>query len=177
MNSADLAWPVKRLPASIKAPLRRLIARFLPLREPLDRIDFEAHELEILRFHAAVALGNLGPAAQAAVPALIHTALWDEDAAVRVEAAVALWKIDRKGPLAIPALADALADENELICWMAADSLGQIGPEAREAVPALQGALRRPFKIALVRKGVALALQRVEGQSGGVPNHEQRRED
>jgi HEAT repeat protein len=49
-----------------------------------------------LRFHAAVALGNLGRNAQPAVPALIRTALWDEDPAVRVQAAAALWKVDRR---------------------------------------------------------------------------------
>jgi HEAT repeat protein len=136
-----------------------------PDSEVAGLTDSLRSELEVMRFHAAVALGNLGRAAQPAEPALIHTALWDEDAAVRVEAAVALWKIDRKGPLVIPVLADALENDNELICWMAADYLGQIGPEAQEAVPALRGALRRPFKIGLVRKGVALALQRIQGQA------------
>jgi HEAT repeat protein len=123
------------------------------------------NELEILRFHAAVALGNLGRGARSAAPALIHAALWDEDSAVRVEAAAALWKIDRRGPLVIPALMDALEDHNELICWMAADFLGQIGPEARVAIPALQRAQERPFKIGLIRKGVALALQRINPQT------------
>jgi HEAT repeat protein len=135
-----------------------------PDSEVAGLTDSLRHELEILRFHAAVALGNLGRAAESAVPALTHTALWDEDPAVRVEAAVALWKIERKGPLVFPVLADALADDNELICWMAADYLAQIGPEARETVPALKRALRRRFKIGIVRTGVALALQRVQGQ-------------
>jgi HEAT repeat protein len=127
--------------------------------------DALRNELEVLRFHAAVALGNLGSDARPAVPALIHTALWDEDPAVRVEAAAALWKIDRKGPLVFHTLIKALADDNELICWTAADCLGQIGPEAQEAVPALRQALQRPFKIGLIRKGVALALQRITGQT------------
>jgi hypothetical protein len=59
----------------------------------------------------------------------------------------------------------SLDNENELVCWIAADELGQIGPEAREAVPALQKALRRPFKMALVARGVALALQRIDTQA------------
>jgi len=133
-----------------------------PDSEVAGLIDSLQNELEILRFHAAIALGNHGRDAQPAVPALIHTALWDQDPAVRVEAAVALWKIDRTGPLVIPVLIKALADDNELICWIAADCLGQIGPEARQAVPALQQALRRPFKIALIRRGVALALERID---------------
>jgi hypothetical protein len=52
-----------------------------------------------------------------------------------------------------------------MIIWIAADCLGQIGPEARDAVPELQRALRRPYKIGLIRKGVALALQRITGQA------------
>ena len=127
-------------------------------------IDSLRNELEVLRFHAAIALGHLGREARPAVPVLIHTALWDQDPAVRVEAAVALWKIDHTGPVVIPALIKALADDNELICWIAADCLGQMGAEARQAVPALQQALRRPFKISLIRRGVALALERIDPQ-------------
>jgi HEAT repeat protein len=133
-----------------------------PDSEVAGLIDSLQNELEVLRFHAAVALGNLGRAARSAVPALIHTALWDEDPAVRVEAAVSLWKIERKGPLVIPVLSEALAAENELICWMAADALGQIGPEAREAVPALRRALQRDFKVSLIKTGVILALERID---------------
>jgi HEAT repeat protein len=133
-----------------------------PDSEVAGLIDALRNELDVLRFHAAIALGDLGREAQPAVPVLIHTALWDEDPAVRVEAAVALWKIDRKGPLVIPALIKALADDNELICWIAADCLGQIGPEAQQAVPALQQALHRPFKIGLIRRGIALALERID---------------
>jgi HEAT repeat protein len=127
-------------------------------------IDSLQNELEVLRFNAAIALGNLGRHARPAVPALIHTALWDEDHAVRVQAAMALWKIDRAEPLVIAALTDALANDNELICWMAADALAQIGPEAQRAIPALQQALRRPYKIALVKKSIALALRRIDPQ-------------
>jgi HEAT repeat protein len=135
-----------------------------PDSEVAGLTDSLHNELEVVRFHAAVALGNLSRHARPAVSTLIHTALWDEDPAVRVEAAAALWKIDRKGPLVLPALIKALADDNELICWMAADYLGQIGPEAREAVTALRQALRRSFKIGLIRKGIALALERINGQ-------------
>jgi HEAT repeat protein len=136
-----------------------------PDSEVAGLMDALTNELEVMRFHAAIALGDLGHHARPAIPSLIHTALWDEDPAVRVEAAMALWKIDRTGPLVIPALIKALADDSELICWIAADCLGQIGSEAREAVPALQQALRRPFKIALIRRGVALALERIDPQA------------
>jgi HEAT repeat protein len=136
-----------------------------PDSEVAGLIDSLGNELEVLRFHAAVALGNRGRDARPAVPALIHTALWDDDLAVRVEAAVALWKIERSGPLVIPVLIEALEADNEMICWMAADALGQIGPEAREAVPALQRALQRDFKASLIKKGVLLALERIDSQA------------
>src|SRR5262249_35568369 len=67
-----------------------------PDAEVAGLIDSLRNEVDVLRFHAAAALGNLGRAARPAEPALIHAALWDEDPAVRVEAAMALWKIDRK---------------------------------------------------------------------------------
>jgi HEAT repeat protein len=137
-----------------------------PASEVAGLIDSLQDDVEVVRFHAGIALGDLGYAAQPSVPALIHTALWDQDPAVRVEAAMALWKIDRnKGPLVIPALIKALADNNELICWIAADYLGQLGSEARQAIPALRQALRRPYRIALIRKGVALALERIDPQA------------
>jgi HEAT repeat protein len=119
-------------------------------------------ELEVVRFHAALALGKQGGAAQASVAGLIPTALWDKDPAVRVGAALALWKIDRRGPLVIPALVKALNDQNEFICWMAADCLGEMGPEAREAIPALQQAMHRPFQMAFIKRGVALALEQLD---------------
>jgi HEAT repeat protein len=136
-----------------------------PDSEIAGLVDSLQNELEVVRFHAAVALGNLGRNARPAVPTLIHTALWDADPAVRVEAAVALWKIERSGPLVIPVLTEALEADNEMICWMAADALGQIGPEAREAVPALRQALHRDFKVSLIKKGVLLALERIDPQA------------
>jgi HEAT repeat protein len=92
---------------------------------------------------------------------LIHAALWDEDPAVRLVAAMALWKIDRKGPLVVPALVRALDDANELICWIAVECLGQMGPAARDAVPALERTLQRNFRISLIKTGVKFALERI----------------
>ena len=136
-----------------------------PATEVAALVDALHSAIDIVRFHAAIALGDLGPAGRPAVPGLIHAALWDADPAVRVEAAMALWKIDRKGPLVVPALVRALGDANELICWIAADCLGQIGPEAREAVPALRQALRRDYRLSIVKTGVRLALERLDPQA------------
>jgi HEAT repeat protein len=133
-----------------------------PATEVGALVDSLFSPVDVVRFHAAVALGDSGPAGRPAVPRLIRAALWDDDPAVRVEAAMALWKIDRKGPLVIPALVGALDDANELICWIAAEYLGQMGPAAREAVPALRQAMHRDFRLSLIKTGVMLALERID---------------
>ena len=139
----------------------------LPVSDVAGLVDAVQDDLDLVRFHAAIALADLGGAAQPAVPVLIHTALWDEAPAVRLGAALALWKIDQhKAPLVIPALIKALADDDEFICWIASDCLGQMGDEGRRAVPALQQALDRPFKMELVRKSVALALEQLAPPEG-----------
>lgn len=120
-------------------------------------------EVDVVRFHAAVALGSLGPGGRPAVPALIHASLWDTEPAVRVGAAAALWKIDdRKAPMVVHLLAEALGDANELICWVAADYLGQMGPAAGAALPALRLALQRDFRLSLIKTSLSLAIQRID---------------
>ena len=82
---------------------------------------------------AAYELGQIGPAAVAAAPALIET-FTHKDGYVRGSAAEALRKI---GLVAVPALIEALKNKHLGVRGGAAYVLGQIGPEARAAVPAL----------------------------------------
>lgn len=137
-----------------------------PATEVAALVDALHSEVDIERFHAAISLGDLGSDGRPAVAALIHTSLWDEEAAVRVEAAMSLWKIDRKLPLVLHVLVKALEDPNELTCWIGAERLAQLGSEARETIPALRQALQRDFRISLVKKAVLLALERIDPQGG-----------
>jgi HEAT repeat protein len=133
-----------------------------PATEVAALADALESDVDLVRFHAAVALGDLGAGGRLAVPALIHACLRDGEPAVRVEAAMALWKIDdQKAPLTVRILVEALADPSEMICWVATECLGQMGPAAAAAAPALRRALRRPFRLALVKEGVRLALERI----------------
>jgi HEAT repeat protein len=59
---------------------------------------------------------------------------------------------------AVPALIIALEDEDVGVRRNAARALGQIGPEAREAVPALMRALRDPVN--------QTPIERVEPEAG-----------
>jgi hypothetical protein len=58
-----------------------------------------------------------------------------------------------------------LRAEDEVLRWMAADCLGDIGPRAAAAVPALQSALQIHFEIAHVRTGLSIALDRIQGKA------------
>jgi HEAT repeat protein len=88
-----------------------------------------------LRYWAVRALGEIGSEAEAAVPYLID-ALNDPDSdAVRSAAANALTRIDPRG--AVSVLIEALKDPDTSVRASAAYALGDIGPDALAAVPAL----------------------------------------
>ena len=77
------------------------------------------------------------------------------------------WKarrvLSRFGPRAIPALVEALSiGEDPTIRRFAADSLGRLGPEARDAVGALRHAAWHD-EDSSVREAAAAALDAVEG--------------
>jgi HEAT repeat protein len=101
-----------------------------PAAQIASLVDALRSKVDIERFHAVISLGDLGSDGRSASAALIHTSLWDQDPAVRVDAAMALWKIDGKLPLVLHVLVKALDDANELICWIAAERLGQFNTVA-----------------------------------------------
>jgi HEAT repeat protein len=115
-----------------------------------------------VRSGAAQTLGQLGPEAREAVPALTTAALHDEDLHVRVEAGIAIWRIDKRAGRVLPVLAEALQSDDEVLRWTAAECLGEMGPDARDAVPALLEALRANYKARLIRAGIQMALERID---------------
>jgi len=119
-------------------------------------------ELPSVRIGATRALAELGPRGFPAIPGLIHLSQWDQDAAVRVHAAVAIWKIDRRDRIAVPVLMRSLREPDECLRWVAADCLGDIGADAVDAAPALQSALEDTYRTPLVKQALMLALERIE---------------
>jgi serine/threonine protein kinase/HEAT repeat protein len=94
-----------------------------------------------VRWRAAVALGEMGPAAEEAVRALVE-AMEDAEDSVRWEAAKALGRIGPAARAAVPALAAALAEDDDVLRNAAATALGMLGADAQKAVPALIRSLR-----------------------------------
>jgi HEAT repeat protein len=124
------------------------VARLVPVLSSRD---------PYVRGFAVWSLGELGAAAEPAVPALV-AALRDEDDVPGV-AAQALAKIGPAARAAVPALLEVLGRDDARRRWNAAGALGRIGPGARAATPALAAALRDGD--ARVRAQAALALGRI----------------
>jgi HEAT repeat protein len=87
---------------------------------------------------AASVLGQIGPAAKAALPHLEATL---DNNPIPLKVAEALWTIG-KHPKSIHTLANLLKDKHPLTRKLAADFLAKVGPEARDAIPALEAATR-----------------------------------
>jgi HEAT repeat protein len=87
-----------------------------------------------VRLAAALALGQLQPAAASAIPALL-AALADPVAVVRVQAARSAWLNGESPERVLSVLTAALGVEHAR--WQAAYTLGDLGPDAARAVPAL----------------------------------------
>jgi HEAT repeat protein len=107
-----------------------------------------------VRLSAVTALGQIGPGAVNAVPALVQT-LDDSSGQVRA-AAVALGKV---GKAALPELVAALDAQQERVRLGAALALGHAGPDAEEAIPKLIGSLNDSSPE--VRAAAAAALGKV----------------
>ncbi len=110
-----------------------------------------------LRYHAIVALGNLGKKAAIAVPALIDL-LDNEDAVIRVTAIEALCKIG-SAIETVPALVRVLRDESVYVRAHAAFGLGCFREKAIFAVDALIAALKDDDE--WVRGNAADAIARI----------------
>lgn len=111
-----------------------------------------------IRGFAAWILGELGPAAHAALPALV-AAQRDLDPGVRALVLRSLASVGAGAPAAVAALRKALREGTGDDRWRAARSLGKLGTSARVAIPDLVAALRDDN--GHVRRHAAVALGRL----------------
>jgi HEAT repeat protein len=89
-----------------------------------------------LRAQIAEVLGNIGPPASPALPALEHVRN-ERDKVARYRIAEALWKIDKKGDRILPLKLEELKSSDDSTRWSAAVFLGSMREKAKPAVPAL----------------------------------------
>jgi HEAT repeat protein len=85
------------------------------------------------RWAAAVFLGEMGPAAEPAIPALIEATR----AADKETASCAVQALAQIGSATIPTLIETLSDPDPGMRISAAVALGNLGPIAKESTPAL----------------------------------------
>lgn len=94
-----------------------------------------------VRSIAAIALGDIGPGAKSAIPALV-TALKDSDTTTRICAAAALGEMARGNDMAIAALRKAIEDNDSRVGENAINSLVRIGAVDRKLIDHLIGLLK-----------------------------------
>ena len=103
---------------------------------PLNKKLFASRLLD--QRAAAMALGEIGPPAVLAIPALIQASK-EDDRMLRVEAQAALIKIRQTS---IQPLVEALAETTTTNWHQVATLVGELGEEAKPAIPSLIAALQ-----------------------------------
>jgi HEAT repeat protein len=103
-------------------------------------------------------LARFGPAAQEAAPVL-QTALTNEYVSVHLSAARALWRIDAEPKEVLPLLVKWLQTGGAYTKAHAAEILAEMGPAAKEALPALRALL--DDKSENVRRAAAEAVEKI----------------
>jgi len=111
------------------------------------------------RFHACKAIGNLGPKAAKAVPALIKAMkMTDYSLTSTIKA---LGQIGPQAKAAVPALIEVVESTNSRGRVEAVKALGNIGD--KRAVGPLQEALKRAT-VVYVKNEISEALEKIEGK-------------
>jgi len=113
---------------------------------------------------AALALGNIGGPAQAAVPVLLRDFKSTNDQ-VRFYAVSAVLHIGGEPAIVIPALRSVLKDPYPGVRWNAVVALSMFGDKARAAVPDLLEALDDQS----IKEQVEIALWRIAPENVGKP--------
>ena len=162
-QKTDLLSSLKDPSQSERLTMIRLLSQVfdpMPFSEGLVEIRSDSNVL--LCRQVAKTLGDMGPSAKAAIPALLESRK-DPDAGVRLAAACALPRVDPdQAKDVIPDLTTGLKAQEWWVRAGAARALGTIGSNAKTAAPALIECLNDPVKP--VRKESANALKKIDPQ-------------
>ena len=102
-------------------------------------------------------LGQIGPDAQEALPALSKITT-EKNIVDRVNAAESIWRINKDLKSTMPVFLEGLKDENFTACDEALEALGLVGSDGKEAVPLLIKILADKERTAQSRGLAAKAL-------------------
>ncbi len=132
--------PQARISAAVAlAHIDPAAAESIPaLVEGLNHLDDNTLDAE----YVPAALARLGPKARTAIPTLIDLVKKKSD---HSDVLTALVQIDPEGTECVPALITALDHDDYGVVDTAANCLGLLGRQARDAVPALAKAVTRKF--------------------------------
>jgi HEAT repeats len=118
------------------------------------------------RVWVATALGKMGPTASSALPALTGL-ITDPDSYVRWKAAAAIWQISSNVETSLPILVQELPASLET--WTLVEVLGEMGPRARDAIPALEKELEKvrsnPRAYSELGQNITNALLKIDPES------------
>lgn len=152
---ADKGWHVRRGAAWALGRLGTVAASAVPaLTQALDGDDGG----EPVRLTVAEALGRIR--SRGAVPALAKALRTNGSPVLRMVAATAIGEIGPGATAGLQPLTAALKDRDKLVRAAAAEALGKIGQEAREAIPALLDVIKKD-EVPSVRDTAAEALRKI----------------
>jgi HEAT repeat protein len=121
-------------------------------------------EVPEIRYSACYALGRIGPSAESCVQAI--SKLYSSDKEDDFQRLSCLWALVHIYPnnekiqnRAIPVFTEALSDSREHVRAEVANALGDIGPAAKSALPALRQATKDEF--AEVREAAKAAIEQI----------------
>ena len=121
----------------------------------------EGLKTEGCRAGAAIGVGQMGPMAASAVPALI-AAVADNSRDVRTWSVRAPGQIGPQAKDAVPVLIATLKDSDKWVRLDAVVALGKIGPAARPAIPGLRAMLSDPDQ--QIRLNAQATLKAIEAR-------------
>lgn len=125
-------------------------------------IKLTKHGDAAVRRQSVRTLGRIGRPALAALPELMTLTASDPDTGVREQSAEAFGDIGPAAAAGIPTLVLALHDENARVRRDAVRSLGKMGPEARDALGAVQALANDPDED--VKKAAKDAARKISGK-------------
>lgn len=131
---------------------------------------YEGNVSPYSQMSAALALGDIGPAAKAAIPILLKNFTHTNDD-VRFYAVSAIYHIGGDADVVVPALRSVLKDTRIHVRWNAIVALSNFGRRASSAIPDLLQALEDPGKVGndTTKEQVETAIWRIAPEKIGKP--------